>query len=246
MEQDDPGRAQVFREISIHKNSLKIYKQDYYEVLPKTTFSICPFTKEVVYGPFDPVDFSGLWWMEFTRKPEDLTLVPNTFRVLRGAVNLHSLTCQGGRHDALVGPGIPYVISRILSLPTMIMVISRITMESGHHVYPLTYFSTVAPGPGQLTSNWLEKDQYYFEDESGISRWRIADDRWDFDLGPWIKQGKVRWILPEQSQLALESRNPKDCPYFNLQGVRFPQIINEKGVSTTSLPDPNAEYSIDD
>ncbi|MBS8122273.1 hypothetical protein [Candidatus Vampirococcus lugosii] len=92
--------------------------------------------------------------MEFTRRIYKNEIKPSKFRLLRGALNFNNLKPKGGRHKALLGPEVPYVIPRILKLPTMIMVISQITLDG----YLLSYFSDEKPKPGQLTSPWLENN----------------------------------------------------------------------------------------
>jgi len=209
---------------------------EYYNILPLVQFSICPFTGEKLMGSFDPVALDGLWWMEFTRDPFPLKNPPDTFRVLRGAVNLNGLKPMGGRNNALIGPEVPYVIPRILAMPTMELVISQITLDNGYIVYAMAYFSHISVNQNQLTSAWLEKDEYYYIDSDGQSHWRIANDSWDFDIGNWIRRDKVHWILPGSDSLATHSNNPVDCPYANVVGLKFPQVIKNLELSTRPLP----------
>ncbi len=41
----------------------------------------------------------------------------------------------------------------------------------------------------------------------------------DFDLAPWIEQGKVFWIAPGDESMTLRS-DVQGCPYLNLLGSR--------------------------
>lgn len=221
--------------------SLNKNREKYDDIIPRLKISECPFSHEPLIMAFDPVALDGLWWMEFTRRDYSREQKPSTFQVLRGALALNSFPAGGGRHEALIGPGVPYTIPRILELPTMIMVISQIQLDSGHTAYPLAYFSSQNPGPGQLTSSWLENNQYYFADANGKTRWSFANDSWDFDIGKWVEQGKIRWILPNSDRLAPASRNSADCPYCELEGLRLPQIVKGDQVFTEPLPDPSIE-----
>jgi len=244
LDRNDPREAVLEVEINKLKLILKENKKEYYESLQEVVFSVCPYTGEPLIGSFDPIGLDGLWWMEFTRNPGGLIKRPTHFRLLRGAVNLQGKTPVGVRHKAMVGPGIPYVIPRILRLPTMKMVISQRTMENGYLVYPLAYFSVEAPAPGQLTSSWLEKDVYYYHDAQGKSAWRVANDAWDFDIANWIQQDKIRWIMPGESVLAPASTHPEDCPFVTLDGVKFPQIVSQRGVFTDALPNPESDEDV--
>lgn len=235
---NDAKRKKIFEEINIITKKRKENIKEYYTLLPHLTVSECPYTSKPLIRQFDPVDLDGYWWMESMRYIEEIWSDPETFRVLRWAVNLHDNTPKCIR-DVLIWPEVPYVIPRILDLPTMIMVISQTVLNSGYTVYFLSYFSLEEPAPGQLTSNWLELNEYYFTDSDGKDWWKIPNDAWDFDISSWIKKWKIRWILPDEDTLAPVSYNPLDCPYVNIKGRDFPQVVKDNWVWPCPLPDPN-------
>lgn len=243
----DLGRRQaLLHEMQTLAAGLEANRELYDDIIPRIKLSQCPFSGEPLIIAFDPVALDGLWWMEFTRRAYDREHRPRTFRVLRGAVALGSVPAGGGRHQALLGPGVPYVIPRILELPSMVMVISQIRLASGHIAYPLAYFSSQDPPPGQLTSAWLEKNQYYFTDENGRTGWMLACDPWDFDIAAWVEKGKIRWIPPDGDGLAPASTQPSDCPYCDLDGLRLPQIVEGDQVFTEPLPQPGMDQDLFD
>lgn len=243
-DEDDPREKIISDELSRIGSDLLVNIDDYYQTLPNAKLSECPFTGQALSSSFDPVGLDGLWWMEFTRKPTCLVDSPPTFRLLRGAVNLAGIAPKGGRHNALIGPGVPYVIPRILQLPTMRMVISQITLENGYAVYLLAYFSSEKPLSSQLTSAWLEKDEHYHTDSNGKYGWSVASEYWDFNIENWIKLGKIYWIRPGENNLSLPSVNPADCPFVNVSGSKLPQVIKKDEIFTRPLPNPVVDKDI--
>ncbi|MEN3941792.1 hypothetical protein WJU23_10905 [Prosthecobacter sp. SYSU 5D2] len=242
LHEDDTARRQPVRqEIRKIRDLIGRNRDEYGECLPRIQASICPFTGQPLVIAFDPVDLQGLWWMEFTRRPYEGEQRPPSYRLLKGALNLRQVPPKGGRHDALVGPEVPYVIPRILRAPDMQMVISEIPLQCGYVAYILAYFSSAPRQPGQLSSPWLEKDEYDVADAQGNLRWQAANDAWDFDLESWIKRGRVRWISPGESRLAPQSTQPADCPYLNLPGKRVPQVIQGQQLHERSLPNPDVD-----
>lgn len=234
-----PGRQRELQNrMSDLASRLGANREQYDETIPRLKISECPFDREPLVMAFDPVSLDGLWWMEFTRRTYSRERKPPAFRLLRGAVSLQEAPPGGGRHQALIGPGVPYVIPRILELPSMMMVISQIRLDSGHIAYILAYFSSRDPGPGRVTSGWLEKNLYHFVDDHGRAGWSLACDSWDFNITQWVRKGKIRWIPPGGDTLAPESANPSDCPFCELEGVRLPQIVEGDHVFTEPLPDP--------
>jgi hypothetical protein len=238
---EDPRQKALATEMRKIAEEMGQCRQEYDHLIPRIKVSECPFTGEPLIIAFDPVALDGFWWMEFTRRIYEGQTRPETFRVIRGAVNFRRLPPQGGRHEALIGPEVPYVIPRILQLPTMEMVISCVTLENGYVAYPMAYFSTESPEPGKLTSPWLWSNEYIFRDANGRERWLIPNDPWDFNIGKWVERGKVRWMNPDGQTLAPASTNPADCPYVDLEGCRLPQILKDNKITTEPLPDPTVE-----
>ena len=209
---------------------------DYARVIPRMPLSICPFCERPLIKAFDPVGLEGFWWMDRTAGFYDNESVCGHFRLLRGALNLEGYSPQGGTYDARPGPEVPYVIPRILQMERMMLVISSIRMDCGYTAYPLAYFSVVDYPAGSMTAEW-RRQEYDVQDPSGRWKFSIPQDPWDFDLDAWIRQGRVRWILPHEDNLAAPSLRPTDCPYLDLKGSKLPSVICEDRAVTEAVPD---------
>jgi hypothetical protein len=149
-----------------------------------------------------------------------------------GAVNL-----EGSRSrpdfDVHPGPGVPFVVPRLLEMPGMIAVISEIEMADGARAYPVAYFAPRRPPVQTLAASWA-RTNFVYTTQLGAHAWRRADepapgqpapDSWDFALAPWLKQGKVRWCEPGSEGTTLSTAAPEACPFLDLPGIRRPQVI---------------------
>ena len=214
--------------------------QEYYDRLPRMTLSRCPYCKELLKHVFDPWGVDGLWWQESEATSCDEPETCPHFAVLLGAVNLNGLEPKGGSHgrEAHVGPEVPYVIPRVLDLPTMVAVISSLRMANGYTAYPIAYISDVAPPPGSLTQSWT-RTTYSFRDAAGRHAWTVKTDPWDFELLRWVAKGKVRWIERSDPQFVLSEEGVTAFPYDNLLGRRERVII--EGNKLRTLPPPAGE-----
>jgi hypothetical protein len=214
------------------------FKAAYFAGLPRLPLSRCPHTTAPLVKAFDPWGVDGYWWQEEESAPFQEPPPPPTFAVLTGALGLNGKPPKGGpRKPAHVGLDVPFVIPRILSMPTMVAVVRGITMENGYRAFPIGYFATTKPGPGTLTQSWT-RTSYNWVDETGDPSFSFPADPWDFELRPWIEQGKLKWIAPDDASLTLHSETDK-CPYLDLQGSRQRQIIT--GDQLRTQPPPNGE-----
>jgi hypothetical protein len=66
-------------------------------------------------------------------------------------------------------------------------------METGDVAYPVTYWTETEPPPNRLHQPWCREMWWFADPESGKPAWSIANDVWDFDLAPWIAQGRLAW-----------------------------------------------------
>lgn len=213
-------------------------RQEYFDRLPRVTLSRCPFCGQQLDRAFDPWGFDGFWWQSGKVKPYVEPEACPHFAVLTGAVNLNGLPPQGGAAEARPGPEVPYVIPRVLELPTMVAVISALEMRNGYTAYPIAYFAETMPPPGTLTQAWT-KTQYDYRDEAGRWRWQIKTDPWDFDLLKWVERGKLKWIAPGDEDFMISQQPPAAFPYDQLTGRRAQLIIKDDRL--TVIPPPQNE-----
>lgn len=208
----------------------------YWDGVPRLPLSACPRCGQILHKAFDPWGIEGWFWQEKMGE-DDLVEPPSCphFAVLLGAVNLNGLPPRGGRYRAHLGPEVPYVIPRVLSLPGMAAVISTVPLENGYTTYPIAYFAEPLPKPFYLTSPWT-RTTFNFTNDAGESRWTYKNDPWDFELEPWIAKGLLHWITPGDPSLRVVS-TPAPCPYVGLTGRRQPIEIEGDRLYPISVPD---------
>lgn len=209
------------------------YLRRYFEELPMLSMSCCPFCGLPLLRSFDPFGLDGPWWRRSMRRlhPEPC---PH-FCVLRGAMNWRGLRPRGGTFPAHVGPEVPYVIPRLLEMKTMLAVIGTLQMETGYTVYTIAYFAERRPPDETLVANWPDQ-VHHFKDAEGRPGWREERDTWDFELGPWLERGKLRWCEPGSGNTALSLAAPSACPYVGLQGRRERIVVQEDDSWSDGLP----------
>lgn len=209
----------------------------YYDGLPRVAMSRCPFCAEVFRHSIDPWGVDGYWWQE---EQAMNTVEPETcphFGLLQGALDLSGQKPRGGhRSEASVGPGVPFVIPRVLEQPGVVAVLSSLPLKNGYVAYPIAYFAASPLPPGSFTQPWTRKSYSWAKPGGGFA-WRVDTDPWDFDLKPWIARDKVLWIERGDPELRPRSRRDGRCPYVELDGVREPQYILEHAIRTTAPPE---------
>lgn len=210
---------------------------EYGDRLPRVVMSACPFSGEVLRRSFDPWGLDGPWWYQDREVAIEEPRPPDTFKVLLGALALRGREPSEARAPVEPGPEVPFVVPRLLELPGMIAVVSRLELETGDLAYPIAYFSPEEIPPVQLHQFWLKQD-FWFTQENGSSAWLIANDVWDFDLAPWVERGKLRWITPgDRNGVVVDGASGRKCPYLDLPGDRLPQVLVWGERELLELPD---------
>ncbi len=210
---------------------------EYGDRLPRVAMSRCPHTQQVLKRSFDPYGLDGPWWNKSRAARVEEPPAPLTFRVLLGALDLRGRTPSEATAPVIPGPSVPFVVPRLLELPGMKAVISRLELQTGDIAYPIAYFADQPHYPGRLHQQWLRQELWYTNSTGGKS-WTVKNDVWDFELARWIESGHLYWIEPGDTELRLRSRESGDaCPYLDLPGEREPQEIAAGERSLMELPD---------
>jgi hypothetical protein len=113
----------------------------YFTQLPRYVFGRCPVCNLPLEQVFDPWGLDGFWWQESLSGDCPKPAACEHFRVLTGALNLNGKLPQGGEAESHPGPEVPFLVPKVLELPTMVAVISSLPMENGYSAYPISYFS---------------------------------------------------------------------------------------------------------
>jgi hypothetical protein len=210
----------------------------YFAQLPRYVFGRCPVCNLLLEQVFDPWGLDGFWWQEDSSGHCPKPSACEHFRVLTGALNLNGNPPLGGEAESHPGPEVPYVIPKVLELPTMAAVISSLRLMNGYAAYPIAYFSLEKPPTAALANPWT-KTSCNFTAPNGKRGFTYLTDPWDFELLPWIAKGSVKWIEPQDPQNMLKSGPADQCPYVNLKGLRLQQLI--KNGQRSTIPPPNNE-----
>lgn len=225
----------------LQKRANKI-KNIYFDGLPCNVLSSCPFCESPYRSKFDEWGLDGLWWQYSELTVELNEPAPCEHYVLiRGSVNLNGKPFVAGFNSSRIGPDVPYVVEKIIQMPTMKAVIGQIDMACGFTAYPIVYFATEKPASGTTMENWREKS-YNWLGHDGNSYWSTPQYPWDFELAPWVDCHKIGWVDLEQPASAAKFGTGENCPFINLPGQRLQQTIYEGQMSAVSPPN-NEEYS---
>lgn len=221
----DPGDNVDAHEQGRRREALFAALAEYGDRLPRVRMSTCPHTGAPYLRAFDPFGLDGPWWHKLKIFDIAEPTPPETFRVILGALALNGRTPSETTEEVIPGPDAPFVVPRLLGLPGMVAVVSRLELATGDTAYPITYFSDRPTEPASLHQFWLRQDMW-FTDEAGRRGFIIANDAWDFDLAPWVAQGKLKWIAPgDDSGAVVDAASGATCPYLDLPGDRQPQSL---------------------
>ncbi|MEO1209590.1 MAG: hypothetical protein AAFX78_08615 [Cyanobacteria bacterium J06638_20] len=220
--------------------------QCYNNQVPIVPLSRCPFCQAINYHSFDFYDLDGLWWWseEGWGRTVDNGCRPRKrhrpcphFWALSGAVTIRG-TVSPSPIRVQPGPEIPFVFTHTLNAPSIKVVISQFSVGA-HTAYPIAYFSDVKPVPREAVrpyfKEWAKNCALIAQSKTGVVDYGGTDNLYypladarssylsraadDFDLAPWIEQGRVLWIAPGDESLTLQQQ-VEGCPYLNLPGRR--------------------------
>jgi hypothetical protein len=97
----------------------------------------------------------------------------------------------------------------------------------GEHVgYPIVYYASPVPHDLVRVDDWGHAFHSFVREDGspGTAHAVQRSAEKDFDLEPWLEQGKLAWIAPGDLTLALR-RGSDGCPYVGLQGERGRQYF---------------------
>jgi hypothetical protein len=184
----------------------------------------------------DPFGFDGIWW----RKRETTAYPPprggKHFRMMLGAVDFKDrIPAEAAiTREVLPGPGVPFVLPMLFQIDGMQVVMSSMKLPHGDTAYLMTYYSEKPLHGAFLNQPW-GRDTYPIYNLAGeYQGWGYSTWEWDFDIQPWIDQGRVKWIEPGDDSFTLLDSGP--CPYVGLEGAQYPQIIRDGQIVKGDLP----------
>ena len=207
----------------------------YIEALPYINLSRCPFTGKILNLPMDTYGLDGLWWNTGSPARRYGQWV-ETFLCLDGAVKLHEVDGKVEGAPFLVNPGpdVPFVIPDLLVRDDVRAVLSQVQIGP-HTGYAIAYYSMDPKENPDRTNEW-GSNFFHMTDGEGMSRFVDSPYSYlsyDFEIIPWIQEGKLLWIAPGDTALTLRS-DLGECPYLELQGRASLQMILDGEVERLS------------
>ena len=191
----------------------------YRAMLPEVPVARCPDSGELVTWPIDTYGLDAWFWeydATIRRSPRP---VPPTWLAMAGAMRLEN-PLEDTPFTVFPGPGVPFVVPRILNSPGVRAVISEVAI--GRHTgWTISYFG---PRPDNVPLVNLWGTNTYPVYRPGQPRgWAIAEPRtaeYDFDLTDWLRSGALLWIEPGDSA-ATPREGLAGCPFRDLTGERL-------------------------
>jgi hypothetical protein len=198
----------------------------YRELLPEVTVARCPDSGVLVRWPIDTAGLDGWFWDYDTstrRPPKDR---PRRWLAMTGAMRLTE-PVEYASHQAVPGPGVPFVVPRILQHSGIRAVITQVPVGV-HTGWAISYFGPLPTDIG-LVNLWGTDTYPVYDDEGNRLGWDRAFNTvsdYDFELGDWLRSGKLLWIAPGDDSGALRE-GVDGCPYVNLAGPRKIAIVED-------------------
>jgi len=196
---------------------------EYEAGLPRLTLARCPFTALEMRHSFDPYGLDGLWWDAYSPQRPWLERL-YTCQAITGAVTL-TQPVEWFPFLAKPGPGVPYVIPHVLSADPVRAVLYSLPVAR-HTAYCITYFAPDELDGVEWPNDWGTDRRWATGGSTGPGWYEAPEDEasWDFNLRPWIQDGKLLWIAPGDENFRLRS-GLEQCPYLDLAGERRMQRV---------------------
>ena len=225
---DEELQNHLMQEYNEALDKLDVLEKEYLSLLPCKIVSRSPFTKEPYKLSIDIMGLNGSWW-DAERPIRATENDIQSFFALTGSVNI-SKDIPNVPYLIKTGPAVPWVCPRLLKDERISAVISHLKVGN-YDAYITVYYTSDDSIEIERINTW-GSDYYIAEDKDGYALFGNTFDtpeEYDFDIAPWIKKGKVKWIDIADESFTLQD-TIKECPYLNLEGYRYPVLIRNKRV----------------
>jgi len=210
---------------------------EYGDRLPRRAFGRSPFTGAPLERSIDPYGLDGPWWHRDCLLKIEEPEAPRDHKTHLGSYNLMGRNPGEVGEEVYPGPDAPFVVPRLLGLPGMAAVIMQLDLEKGDMAWVISYWSQESIPPVRLHQPWLRKE-LLFKNAKGKASWTIANDPFDFDLAPYLADGRLFWIDPaDPRQRVMRASESSSCPFLGIAGDHRPQVLADGMRDLEELPD---------
>ena len=190
----------------------------YRELLPEVTVARCPDSGALVRWPIDPFGLDGWFWKYLGTARRDPASLPRAWLAMTGAMRLGD-PVEDAPFVAMPGPGVPFVVPRILNSPGVRAVIAEVPVGV-HTGWAISYFGPKPPNT-ELVNDW-GTDSYRVYRDGVCGGWNSVMpwvEDYDFELTGWLRSGALLWIAPGDESATLRE-GLEGCPFVDLPGRR--------------------------
>ena len=230
--EDESVEKFLIKKLDKASDQLEEAENKYTQGLSIKVISRCPFSEEPFNLSIDTFGLDGPWW-DAEQPIRAFEEEGNTFFALTGSVSITEDTPEAP-FSIKPGPALPWVSPRLLEDKNIIAVLSHIKIGL-YDAYPIVYYSKDKAVEIERINTW-GTDEYLAEDIDGIAIIGSTyddEEEYDFDIAPWIKKGKLKWISINDNSLELHN-DLKGCPYLDLKGYRYPVLI-QNGITKSCM-----------
>jgi hypothetical protein len=228
----DSLQSNLMTQYSKALDELKVMEDKYVSNLPKKTLSRSPFTKEIYNLSIDIFGLDGPWW-DAERPLRAVENEIESFFAFTGSININT-KIPNVPFPLKPGPAVPWVSPRLLNHQNIMAVLSH-TKIGVYDAYVTVYYSKDKTVEIERINTW-GTDCYIVNNLEGfaiIGSTYDDEEEYDFDIAPWIKKGKLKWIDPNDDTLSLMD-SVDDCPFLNISGYKYPVLI-QNGIMKNCL-----------
>ena len=213
--------------------SLQEFEKEYLSLLPNILLSRSPFTKELYSLTIDIFNLNG-WWWDMERPVRSVEVDIKSYFALTGSVNITG-EIPDVPFSLKPGPAVPWVCPRLLNNEHICAVLSYVKIGN-YDAYATVYYTNDTSIDIERINTW-GTDMYIAEDKDGYAVTGSTfdlEEEYDFDIEPWIKKGKLKWIAIDDEELVLRD-TVEDCPYINIKGYQYPVLIENKTIKNCMI-----------
>lgn len=221
------GFVEIANDVSVPKAERDLARRAYVATLPLVRISTCPFTGEPVMLHLDTGGLDGPFWEARHPARTRAHTLPRTVFSIAGALALQP-PIEVFDFLAIPGPGVPYVVPRLLDSDGVVAVMRGV--DIGHHRgVVICYFCPegAVVDESLRLNEWGARSYWYgyTDGTSAVGESTVWDAYNEYDVIPWLESGKLRWIAPGDEHFDVVEGVA--CPYLDMGGPPEVQRVSE-------------------